>query len=68
MDLNFIKSIHCSIDEQEIEIVERKGWGHPDTLADGVANAISYQYANYCLKNFGYILHHNVDKISLLGG
>ncbi|MFF7139449.1 S-adenosylmethionine synthetase [Streptomyces sp. SAI-126] len=50
------------------EVVERKGAGHPDTLADGVAEAISRAYSRYCLDQFGAILHHNTDKTSLLGG
>jgi len=50
------------------EVVERKGAGHPDTLADGVADAISRAYSRYCLEQFGAILHHNTDKTSLLGG
>ncbi|MGW9026823.1 methionine adenosyltransferase [Streptomyces sp. NPDC055722] len=51
-----------------VEVVERKGAGHPDTLADGVAEAISRAYSRYCLDAFGWILHHNTDKTSLLGG
>lgn len=51
-----------------IEIVERKGLGHPDSLADGLANAISVSYSKYCLKNFGHVLHHNVDKLYIGGG
>jgi S-adenosylmethionine synthetase len=51
-----------------VEVVERKGAGHPDTLADGVAEAISRAYSRYCLDGFGAILHHNTDKTSLLGG
>lgn len=53
---------------QQIEIVERKGAGHPDTLADGVAEAVSRAYSRYCLDEFGAILHHNTDKTALLGG
>ncbi|MBU4381387.1 hypothetical protein L6255_02770 [Candidatus Parcubacteria bacterium] len=68
MNLQIVESLYPDINARSVEIVERKGWGHPDTLADGVANAISYSYAQYCLKNFGCILHHNVDKTSLLGG
>ena len=52
----------------ELELVERKGVGHPDTLADGVAEAISRAYSNYCREHFGAILHHNTDKTALLGG
>lgn len=51
-----------------LEIVERKGLGHPDTLADGIAEAISNTYSKYCLNNFGAILHHNVDKTMIIGG
>lgn len=50
------------------EIVERKGLGHPDSLADGLANAISVAYSQYCLDKFGYVLHHNVDKLYIGGG
>ena len=55
-------------DEIEAEIVERKGAGHPDTLADGLAEEISRVYSRYCLDQFGVILHHNTDKTALLGG
>lgn len=50
------------------EVVERKGIGHPDTLADGIAEAISIEYSNYCMNNFGLILHQMLDKIMLIGG
>ncbi len=49
-------------------IVERKGLGHPDTLADGIAETISIEYSKYCLKKFGVILHHNLDKTLIRGG
>lgn len=52
----------------DVEIVERKGLGHPDSLADALANAISIAYSKYCLKEFGYVLHHNVDKLYIGGG
>jgi len=53
---------------QSFEVVERKGVGHPDTLADGLAEAVSIAYSQYCLKQFGAILHHNVDKTNITGG
>jgi S-adenosylmethionine synthetase len=59
---------HIFPDDNDIEIVERKGWGHPDTLADGLAERISIDYSKYCLDNFGYVLHHNVDKVCIMGG
>src|SRR3989344_471292 len=54
--------------ERGYEFVERKGRGHPDTLADGLAEYLSAKYSQYTLKNFGAILHHNFDKVGLLGG
>src|SRR5574344_1929244 len=50
-------------EKRKIEIVERKGIGHPDTLADKLAEELSRQYSIYCLDNFGCILHHNIDKL-----
>lgn len=50
------------------EVVERKGLGHPDTLADGIAESIEIAYCKYCLKHFGVILHHNFDKLNIEGG
>ena len=52
----------------DVEVVERKGLGHPDTICDGVAEYISGQLCRYYLERFGIILHHNVDKILLCGG
>lgn len=63
-----IKENSISINQQQIEIVERKGLGHPDTIADGIAESISIEYSKYCLENFGVVLHHNVDKTIILGG
>lgn len=52
----------------DFEVVERKGEGHPDTLSDGLAEELSRAYSNYTLEHFGVILHHNFDKVGLLGG
>ncbi|MFI6056099.1 methionine adenosyltransferase [Streptomyces violascens] len=51
-----------------VEVVERKGVGHPDTLADSIAELASVRYSQYCLREFGAVLHHNLDKIAVLGG
>jgi len=56
------------MDEREVEVVERKGRGHPDTICDGIAEAASVAFSRYYLKEFGRILHHNVDKALLIGG
>jgi S-adenosylmethionine synthetase len=42
------------------EFVERKGIGHPDTLADALAEHLSVNYSRYTKKRFGAILHHNL--------
>jgi S-adenosylmethionine synthetase len=51
-----------------VEIVERKGLGHPDTICDAVAEALSVALSRHYLERFGAILHHNVDKALLRGG
>lgn len=50
------------------EIVERKGLGHPDTLADGISEAISRALCRFYLDEFGQIQHHNVDKVLIIAG
>jgi S-adenosylmethionine synthetase len=52
----------------DVEVVERKGLGHPDTICDGVAEHISVRLCRYYVHHFGEILHHNVDKVLLVGG
>ena len=49
-------------------MVERKGLGHPDTLADHLAERLSQVYSLYTLEHFDAVLHHNFDKLALLGG
>jgi len=56
------------IEEQKLEIVERKGIGHPDTLLDAIVEEVGRNLCRYYLDHFGRILHHNVDKGSLAGG
>lgn len=50
------------------EVVERKGRGHPDTLCDGIAESVSRALCLAYRAEFGAILHHNVDKVLLVGG
>lgn len=49
-------------------LLERKGFGHPDTLADHLAEELSWAYSRWTLEQCGAILHHNFDKLGLLGG
>ncbi len=54
--------------EDEVEVVERKGLGHPDTICDALAESLSQSLCLEYRKRFGTILHHNVDKALLCGG
>ncbi|MCQ4153595.1 MAG: methionine adenosyltransferase [Archaeoglobi archaeon] len=60
--------IHTPIDEQKVEIVERKGIGHPDSLADGIAESMSRELCREYLKRFGVVLHHNTDETQIIAG
>lgn len=51
-----------------VEIVERKGRGHPDSICDSLAEEISLALCRFYRERFGVLLHHNVDKILLRGG
>ena len=68
------KNIHVSkldftpIEEREIEMVERKGLGHPDSMMDGTMDAVSRALSKFYIKKFGQILHHNTDKGQLSSG
>ena len=56
------------VEEMPIEIVERKGKGHPDTLCDGAAEELSIALCEHYQLEHGRIQHHNVDKCVLAGG
>lgn len=51
-----------------VEIVERKGIGHPDTVCDAIAEELSRALSRFYLEKFGLVMHHNVDKALLWGG
>jgi S-adenosylmethionine synthetase len=57
-----------SVTDQRVEIVERKGIGHPDYLCDSMMEAVSIALSREYMKNFGVILHHNIDKGLLAAG
>lgn len=60
--------VETPIEEQHIEIVERKGIGHPDSLADGIAEEVSRNLSKMYMDEFGRILHHNTDEVQIVGG
>ncbi|MHA1447620.1 MAG: methionine adenosyltransferase, partial [Candidatus Heimdallarchaeaceae archaeon] len=51
-----------------VEIVERKGKGHPDFLCDKASEELSIALSKWYVENLGGIQHHNVDKAILCGG
>ncbi len=56
------------IEDFPVEIVERKGIGHPDSLCDGIAERISREYTRWCERSLHVLLHHNFDKVQLVAG
>ena len=63
MDISIEKLKHTSVAKQEIEIVERKGVGHPDSLTDGICEAASRILCKYYMKKKGFVLHHKEGNI-----
>jgi S-adenosylmethionine synthetase len=57
-----------AVEDQEIEIVERKGVGHPDSICDGIAEAVSRELARTYVDRFGKVLHYNTDETQLVAG
>ncbi len=57
-----------SLEDQPLEICERKGLGHPDTLCDSIMNQVSVELSKEYDKRFGKILHHNLDKGLIAAG
>ena len=68
MNLKITSLNFPEVNKIEVEIVERKGIGHPDTICDALAEKLSAELSKFYLEKFGFILHHNVDKGLLLGG
>jgi len=56
------------LEKQRIELVERKCLGHPDSIADGIAESISHALCQEYLREFGAVLHHNTDQGEVVAG
>ncbi len=56
------------LEDQELEIVERKGLGHPDYICDAIMDRVSIELNKEYEKRFGGILHYNADKSLLVAG
>ena len=61
-------STGAAVEEQDVEIVERKGIGHPDSICDGIAETVSRALAQTYLDRFGKVLHYNTDESQLVAG
>jgi S-adenosylmethionine synthetase len=68
MDLIISFSNQRAVPELPVEMVERKGKGHPDSICDMAAEEVSIELSKYFLSKYGRIFHHNVDKAVLAGG
>ncbi len=56
------------VTERRVEVVERKGLGHPDYICDSIMNQVSVELCREYMERFGAIMHHNIDKGLLVAG
>jgi S-adenosylmethionine synthetase len=56
------------VEQQQLEIVERKGLGHPDYICDAIMDRISVRLSQEYKRKTGGIRHHNIDKSLLAAG
>jgi len=56
------------VNKLPVEVVERKGLGHPDSMCDGIVERFGFYLLKYYYEHFGIPLHYNVDKCVLVGG
>ncbi|WP_101297280.1 methionine adenosyltransferase [Halegenticoccus soli] len=57
-----------AVEDQAVEIVERKGIGHPDSICDGIAESVSRALSQTYLDRVGKVLHYNTDETQLVAG
>jgi S-adenosylmethionine synthetase len=60
--------LQTPIEKQRIELVERKGIGHPDSISDGLAEAVSRALCREYINKCGAVLHHNTDETQIVAG
>jgi S-adenosylmethionine synthetase len=61
-------SERAAVEDQRVEVVERKGLGHPDSICDGIAEAVSSALARTYIDRVGKVLHYNTDETQLVAG
>ena len=65
----YVENIHdIPTPRGKIELVERKGIGHPDSVSDGLAETVSRALCKMYMKEFGTVLHHNTDETQIAAG
>ena len=57
-----------AVEDQQVEIVERKGIGHPDSICDGIAESVSRALSQLYLDRVGKVLHYNTDETQIAAG
>ena len=70
MDRNILVDVlkQTPVEGQQLEIVERKGLGHPDYICDAIMDRISVRLSQEYKSKTGGIRHHNIDKSLLAAG
>jgi S-adenosylmethionine synthetase len=53
---------------RRVEVVERKGIGHPDTICDALVEAVSVGLNRMYVAELGAVAHYNIDKALLIAG
>lgn len=65
----FVKELNKTyIEDLDIEIVERKGIGHPDSISDGLGESVSRALCKLYMDELGGVLHHNTDEVQITAG
>lgn len=67
-DVSIEHSSSVPICDQQVELVERKGLGHPDSICDSIMESVSVELSKAYLQRAGRVLHHNLDKGLLIAG
>jgi len=57
-----------TVGDLDLEIVERKGLGHPDTLCDQIMEHVARTLAQSYIQRTGAVRHFNCDKALLAAG
>ena len=60
--------VQTPVEKRKIELVERKGIGHPDSISDGLAEAVSRALCKEYIEKCGTVLHHNTDETQIVAG